>query len=75
MFRQAMQANGPASGGDAGASNFNPSNEPSEDLDDRVTCQWCSRKFNEDVAKRHMPHCETKHKANAMKSGPPKRGT
>jgi len=27
-------------------------------LDDRVECPHCLRKFNEDVAERHIPKCE-----------------
>jgi len=30
--------------------------------DDRVQCQFCGRKFAEQAANRHIPHCETKHK-------------
>ena len=35
-----------------------------EDLDDRISCQWCNRKFAEEAGKRHFPHCEQKFKAN-----------
>ena len=35
-----------------------------ENLDDRVQCQWCNRKFNEEAGKRHFPHCEEKFKKN-----------
>ena len=73
QFRQAV---GPVGGGDksggGGASNFNPSMEASEPLDDRIPCQFCGRKFNEKAHERHVPHCESKHKANLMKAGPPK---
>ena len=51
QFRQAV---GPVkstadSGGMGGgaASNFNPSMEASEAMDDRVQCQYCGRKFAE----------------------------
>ena len=29
-----------------------------EQYDDRTECKWCNRKFNEEVAKRHVPVCE-----------------
>ena len=66
QFRQAV---GPISkpGESGGGSNFNPSFEASEPLDDRTTCQFCGRKFNENAAARHIPHCEQKYKANLMK--------
>ena len=72
QFRQAV---GPVKSntGGGGESNFNPSYENSEPLDDRVPCQFCGRKFNETAAARHIPHCESKHKANLMKGGPPKK--
>jgi len=41
----------------------------SQPHDDRIECQWCGRKFNEEAGKRHMPHCEQKHKQNLMKNG------
>lgn len=68
QFRQAV---GPIDSG-AGGSNFNPTQEMSEAADDRVQCQFCGRKFAEKTAERHIPHCETKYKANIMKQGPPK---
>jgi len=40
-----------------------------ETYDDRVQCQFCNRKFNEEAAKRHIPVCEGKFKANQMKMG------
>jgi hypothetical protein len=47
--------------------------------DDRTECKFCGRKFAEEAAKRHIPHCEEKHKKNLMKNGgkpaAPKRGT
>lgn len=60
-----------------GASNFNPTNEMSQQMDDRVECKWCSRKFNEEAGKRHFPHCETKYRQNLIKNGgkATKRGT
>lgn len=80
QFRQAMNVGKPDQGGGAGG--FNPSQEMSgaqETYDDRTECQWCNRKFNEEAAKRHIPLCETKHKANLMKmggkAGASKRGT
>jgi hypothetical protein len=33
-----------------------------EQLDDRVECKWCNRKFNENAANRHIPLCEKKYK-------------
>ena len=42
---------------------------PVETYDDRTECKWCTRKFNEEAAKRHIPHCEAKYKANLMKTG------
>jgi len=63
QFRQAVgPVDKPSDGG--GASNFNPSMEPSIDTDDRVQCEFCGRKFAEKTAERHIPHCETKYKAN-----------
>ncbi len=38
-----------------------------EEADDRVLCQFCGRKFNETAAKRHIPVCEQKNKANNIK--------
>ena len=46
----------------------------SEEMDDRIQCKWCGRKFNETAANRHIPLCESKYKANLMKAGPPKAG-
>lgn len=40
-----------------------------ETYDDRVQCKFCNRKFNEEAAKRHIPVCEGKFKANQMKMG------
>jgi hypothetical protein len=57
-----------------GTSNFNPSYQVSEPVDDRIDCQWCGRKFNEVAGNRHIPVCEKKYKENLMKQGPkPKR--
>ena len=58
-------------GGGAGA-NFNPTQDFSEAADDRIQCDFCGRKFNETAANRHIPLCESKHKANLMKQGPPR---
>ena len=30
---------------------------PSYEVDDRVLCKYCGRKFNEIAAERHIPHC------------------
>ena len=53
QFRQAVgpvktsnESAGMGMGGGA-ASNFNPSMEASEAMDDRVQCQYCGRKFAE----------------------------
>ena len=53
QFRQAVGPAKPAAdsggmgGGGGAASNFNPSMEASEAMDDRVQCQYCGRKFAE----------------------------
>lgn len=79
QFRQAMGASKPADengmdegGYRGGSSNFNPSMQMSaeaETYDDRTQCKYCNRKFNDEAAKRHIPICEGKYKANAMKGG------
>ena len=71
QFRNAVGPPKDSVGG-GGGSNFNPSYEASEDVDDRTQCQFCGRKFNETAAARHIPLCESKHKANLMKAGPPR---
>ena len=45
-----------------------------ETHDDRIECKFCGRKFAEKTHERHVPHCETKYKANQMKLGPPRKG-
>ena len=75
QFRQAVgpvKSSNESAGGGGAASNFNPSMEASEAMDDRVQCEFCGRKFAEKTAERHIPHCETKYKAQLMKNGPPK---
>lgn len=79
MFRQAMQA---SSGGGAksGGGGAQAQAVAAAELDDRITCQFCNRKFAEESGKRHIPHCERKYKENMMKNGgkpkaPAKRGT
>lgn len=38
-----------------------PAAAPSDpSLDDRIECPHCNRKFNEDVAERHIPKCKIK---------------
>ena len=74
QFRQAVGPVDSKPSGGGGASNFNPSMDASPDMDDRVQCQFCGRKFAEKTAERHIPHCETKYKAQQMKNGPPPRG-
>jgi hypothetical protein len=63
QFRQAMGPSKTDNSGGGGASNFNPTMEASVDTDDRVLCQFCGRKFAEKTAERHIPHCESKYKA------------
>jgi len=36
-------------------------------MDTRVPCKFCGRKFNEEAANRHIPICERKAKENAIK--------
>jgi len=60
-FQAMLRASGPIrasiSGGTAGSGDI-PEPLPVEPVhDDRVTCPHCSRKFNEDVAERHIPRC------------------
>ena len=33
-----------------------------QEMDDRVQCKFCGRKFEENVAKRHITFCESKSK-------------
>ena len=33
-----------------------------QDIDDRTECPYCSRKFNDEAAKRHIPFCQQKAK-------------
>ena len=41
----------------AGAFAMNSDMGPSYEVDDRVLCKYCGRKFNEVAAERHIPHC------------------
>ena len=41
----------------AGAFAMNSDMGPSYEVDDRVLCEYCGRKFNEVAAERHIPHC------------------
>lgn len=82
MFRQAMKAaaGGGSGAGGGGAAATAAQQMAAEQMDDRITCPWCNRKFAEESGKRHMPHCERKYKENLMKNGgkpkaPAKRGT
>ncbi|CDW78140.1 UNKNOWN [Stylonychia lemnae] len=66
MFRQAMRA---TKGNDtAGGDSCNVQQPQAQQYDDRTECQFCNRKFNDEAAKRHIPSCEQKFKANQMKS-------
>ena len=74
QFRAAV---GPVAGsssaaGGGGAAGYSAAEM--EAPDDRVLCQFCGRKFAEKTAERHIPHCESKYKANLMKNGPPRAG-
>eukprot|EP00055_Hartaetosiga_balthica_P005279 m.15299 g.15299 ORF g.15299 m.15299 type:complete len:349 (+) comp4452_c0_seq1:156-1202(+) len=40
---------------------------PPDENPDYVQCQYCTRRFNQDAAKRHIPFCETQHKRSMMK--------
>ena len=41
-----------------------------DEFDDRVQCPHCSRKFNEDVLERHLPHCKNmKARPTTLKRG------
>lgn len=82
MFRQAMQASSgaPPSKGGGGASAQLAAAQAVAEMDDRITCKFCNRKFAEESGKRHIPHCEKKYKEQMMKNGgkpkaPAKRGT
>ena len=63
MFRAAMKAasgkdgdDDPSSGGNFGGGGGKQSAAAvMEQYDDRTECKWCNRKFNEEVAKRHVP--------------------
>ena len=46
---------------------------PSYEVDDRVLCRHCGRKFNEVAAERHIPHCAKKQKDINMRPGPVRR--
>jgi hypothetical protein len=67
MFRAAMKAASGKDGDDdpsSGGGNFGGGGGKQsaaavmEQYDDRTECKWCNRKFNEEVAKRHVPVCE-----------------
>ncbi len=44
--------------------------EPPQEYDDRIQCDYCGRKFNEQAGKRHIPHCAEKAKKNVIRGGP-----
>ena len=72
MFRAAMRAvktndDEPSSGFGGGGMGKASAAVNMEQYDDRTECKWCNRKFAEETAKRHIPVCEQKHKANQMK--------
>ncbi|CDW78396.1 UNKNOWN [Stylonychia lemnae] len=43
-------------------------NQYSEEADDRILCQYCSRKFNQNAADRHIPVCQQKYKQDLIKN-------
>ena len=54
---------------DAGGMPGAPTNQQiREQMDDRVECRHCGRKFNEQAADRHIPLCEKKSKETMMKA-------
>ncbi|CDW90041.1 UNKNOWN [Stylonychia lemnae] len=73
QFRQALQAarggGGGGKGGKGGKGSYQP---PADEYDDRVQCPYCGRKFAEQTAQRHMPHCQNKAKESVFRGGPPK---
>jgi len=72
QLRQAMKANrmiaeAKARGEDIRNIAFDA---PAEELDDRVPCPYCGRKFAQLTADRHIPHCKnTQAKPNFLKAG------
>ena len=69
MFRAAMRAarttdDEPSSGFSGGMGGGASAAVNMEQYDDRTECKWCNRKFAEETAKRHIPVCEQKYKAN-----------
>ena len=63
-----MKANG-GGGGGGGASAVAAQALAAEQMDDRISCKFCNRKFNEEAGKRHFPYCEKKYKENMMRNG------
>eukprot|EP00347_Sterkiella_histriomuscorum_P021383 403334164 len=64
-----QQARGVVGIGNNHQSNFKAvHNQYSQAADDRVFCQFCSRKFNDKAADRHIPVCEKKYKQNFIKN-------
>jgi hypothetical protein len=57
-FQAAMQMNKHIKAAESGAAVGPPPSMPASH-DDRVSCPYCSRKFAEDVAERHIPKCKT----------------
>lgn len=63
MLRNAMKAaRGSDAGGAEGSSQTAAAQQAMEQLDDRIECKWCNRKFNDQAADRHIPLCEKKYK-------------
>merc|ERR1712232_116788 len=49
-----------------------PPRATAPELDDRVPCPHCGRKFGEVQAARHIPHCKEQKAKAAAKAGAPK---
>lgn len=57
-YARATAAGG--SGARSGGNMMPPPKATSMVYDDRVQCKFCGRKFNEQAAERHIPHCKNK---------------
>jgi endogenous inhibitor of DNA gyrase (YacG/DUF329 family) len=38
-------------------------------MDTRVPCKYCGRRFNQEAAERHIPHCANKAKMIVNRNG------